>query len=117
MYGIATIDWQLAYDETGMTGESVEFLSEERRAEINQLVDEGIASLKEALEIDPEYVDAMQYLNLLYREKAKLTAEEEEKRTWEREADQLALRALELKREQQDAEAEDHRRLLAGEEE
>ena len=59
----------------------------------------------------------MQYLNLLYREKAKLTTEEEEKRTWEREADQLALRSLELKREQQDAEAEARRRLLAGEEE
>ena len=117
MYGIATIDWQLSYDETGMTGESVEFLSEERSAEINQLVDEGIASLKEALEIDPEYVDAMQYLNLLYREKAKLTTEEEEKRTWEREADKLALQSLELKREQQDAEAEARRRLLAGEEE
>jgi tetratricopeptide (TPR) repeat protein len=117
MYGIATIDWQLAYDETGMTGESVEFLSEERSAEINQLVDEGIASLKKALELDPEYVDAMQYLNLLYREKAKLTAEEEEKRTWEREADKLALQALELKRKQQEAEEEARRQLLAGEEE
>jgi hypothetical protein len=100
-----------------MTGESVEFLSEERSAEINQLVDEGIASLKKALELDPEYVDAMQYLNLLYREKAKLTAEEEEKRTWEREADKLALQALELKRKQQEAEEEARRQLLAGEEE
>ncbi len=117
MYGIATIDWQLSYDETGMTGESVEFLSEERSVEINQLVDEGIASLKKALEIDPEYVDAMQYLNLLYREKAKLTAEEEEKRTWEREADQLALQALELKREQEAREEEARRRVIAGEEE
>ncbi len=117
MYGIATIDWQLAYDETGMTGESVEFLSEERSAEINQLVDEGIASLKKALEINPEYVDAMQYLNLLYREKAKLTVEEEEKRNWEREADKLALQALELKREQEAAEAEARRRVMAGEEE
>ena len=117
MYGIATIDWQLAYDETGMTGESVEFLSEERTAEINQLVDEGIASVKKALEIDPEYVDAMQYLNLLYREKAKLTVEEEEKRIWEREADKLALQALELKREQEESEAEARRRVTAGEEE
>ncbi len=117
MYGIATIDWQLAYDETGMTGESVAFLSEERSAEINQLVDEGIASLKKALEINPKYVDAMQYLNLLYREKAKLTMEEEEKRNWEREADGLALQALELKREQEEAEAEARRRVMAGEEE
>ena len=117
MYGIATIDWQLAYDETGMTGESVEFLSDERSAQINQLVDEGITSLKQALEIDPEYVDAMQYLNLLYREKAKLTMEEEEKRNWEREADRLALQALELKRQQEEAEAEARRRVMAGEEE
>ena len=117
MYGIATIDWQLAYDETGMTGESVGFLSEERTAEIKRLVDEGIESLKKALEINPEYVDAMQYLNLLYREKAKLTTEEEEKRNWEREADKLALRALELRREQEAAEAEARRRVMAGEEE
>ncbi len=114
MYGIATIDWQLAYDETGMTGANVEFLSEERSAEINQLVDEGIASLKKALEIDPEYVDAMQYLNLMYREKAKLTAEEEEKRNWEREADQLALQALDLKRKQEAAEAEARPRRCTG---
>ncbi len=100
-----------------MTGESVEFLSEERTAEINQLVDEGIASLKKALEIDPQYVDAMQYLNLLYREKAKLTAEEEEKISWEREADTLALQALDLKREQEEAEEEARKRVMAGEEE
>jgi tetratricopeptide (TPR) repeat protein len=117
MYGIATIDWQLSYDETGMTGESVDFLSEERSAQINELVDEGIESLKNALEINPTYVDAMQYLNLLYREKAKLATEEEEKRTWEREADKLALQALEVKREQEEAEAEARRQVMAGEEE
>ena len=117
MYGIATIDWQLAYDETGMTGESVEFLSEERSAEVSQLVDEGIESLKEALELNPEYVDAMQYLNLLYREKSKLAVEEEEKRNWEREADKLALQALELKRKLEAEAEEARRRVMAGEEE
>lgn len=116
MYGIATINWQLSYDETGMTGESVEFLTEERAAEINGLVDEGIESLKSALEINPEYVDAMQYLNLLYREKGKLATEEEEKRNWEREADKLALQALELKREQEAAAEEARRQVMAGEE-
>ena len=114
LYGIATIDWQVSYDETGMTGESVEFLDEERKAEINQLVSEGIDHLKRALELNPEYVDAMQYLNLLYREKAKLEEDEEEKRNWEREADKLALQALELKREQEASDAEARRSVTGG---
>ena len=112
LYGIGTINWQLAYDETGMTGENVENLEEERVVEINTLVDEGVDVLKRALELDPGYADAMQYLNLLYREKAKLTGDEEEQRNWEREADKLALEALDLKRRQQ-AEAEQARRSLS----
>ena len=115
LYGIATINWQISYDETGMTGEDVEMLEEERKQEIGGLVDEGIVVLKEALEIDPEYTDAMQYLNLMYREKAKLTEEAEEKANWEREADGLALQALELKRKQQVEEEESRKRLGGGE--
>ncbi len=76
-------------------------------------MDEGIDSLKKALELDPEYVDAMQYLNLLYREKAKLELDEEAKRDWEREADRLALDALDLKRKLE-AEAEEARRQVGG---
>ena len=101
LYGIGTIDWQLAYDETGMTGENVENMEEEQLVEINRLVDEGVDVLRKALELNPEYVDAMQYLNLLYREKSKLTEDEEARREWEREADKLALDALEMKRRQQ----------------
>ncbi|MFN7994791.1 MAG: hypothetical protein U0Q18_14385 [Bryobacteraceae bacterium] len=36
------------------------------------IVDEGIKDLDRALKIDPEYDDAMAYMNLLYREKADL---------------------------------------------
>lgn len=114
LYGIATLNWQISYDETGMDGEDAEMLEEERKLEIDGLVDEGIAVLKEALEIDPEYADAMQYLNLMYREKSKLTEEAEEKANWEREADGLALQALELKRKQQ-AEEEAARKTVGGE--
>ena len=115
LYGIATINWQLSYDETGMTGENIEMLEEEQKEEIGALVDEGIDVLKRALRIDPEYADAMQYLNLLYREQAKLTEEEEEKADWEREADKLALQALELKRNQQEEEEASRKRLGAEE--
>ena len=114
MYGIATLDWQVAYDETGMDGEGLEELTEERRAEIVGYVDDGIGQLKRALEINTEYADAMQYLNLLYREKAKLTDDEEERKQWEGEADALALQALELKRKQE-AEAEEARRKVSTE--
>ncbi|MGH9338335.1 MAG: tetratricopeptide repeat protein [Acidobacteriota bacterium] len=104
-YGIATVNWQLAYDETGRTGENVENLSEEKKVEVSQLVEEGITSLQKALELNPQYFEAMEYLNLLYREKAKLAENEEEHDKWRREADKLALQALELKRKQA-AEAE-----------
>ena len=36
------------------------------------LIEDGIQNLKKALEIDPEYDDAMAYLNLLHRERADL---------------------------------------------
>jgi len=36
------------------------------------LVDEGIKDLEKALQIDPDYADAMAYMNLLYRQKADL---------------------------------------------
>ena len=50
----------------------------------------------------------------MYREKAKLTEEAEEKANWEQEADGLALQALELKRKQQ-AEEEAARKTMGGE--
>ena len=112
LYGIGTVNWQLVYDETGMTGENIENMEEKQLAEVNGLVDEGVDVLKKALELNPEYVEAMQYLNLLYREKAKLTEDKESKRGWEREADELALNALEMKRRQQQ-EAEEARRRLS----
>ena len=113
LYAFGTINWQLSYDKTGMTGENIEYLTEEENAQVAQLVDEGIGVLKEALEIRPGYTEAMQYLNLLYREKSKLATEEEEKQNWELEADKLALEALEMKRKQ-DQEAELARRTISG---
>jgi len=109
LYGIATIDYNLVDEKTGTDGENVENLTEEEKASLSQLLDEGTQALKEALEINPNYTDAMEYLNLIYRERAELAQDEEEKKEWEREADKLALEALETKRELQ-REAERKRR-------
>jgi hypothetical protein len=43
------------------------------------VIEEGMDSLHEALAMNPEYTDAMAYMNLLYREKADL---EESPRTY-----------------------------------
>ena len=113
-YGIGTINWQLAHDQTGINGDAVSFLEEEERVEVIQLVDEGVEALKQALAINAEYTNAMQYLNLMYREKAYLAPDEEEKRKWQVEADKLALQALEL-RKRQEEEAERARHTFGGE--
>lgn len=42
--------------------------------EREQVVDKGIEALDKALAIDPDYFDALSYINLIYREKAKALA-------------------------------------------
>lgn len=115
LYGIASIDYNLADEKTGKDGENVENLTEEELAEVNRQVDEGIDSLRQALEIRPSYTDAMEYLNLLYREKAELAQDEEEQDRWVREADKLALQALEEKRRLQREEERKRREIFTGE--
>ena len=49
----------------------------ESRAELAEttapLIEEGLDVLTKAVEIDPDYSDAMAYVNLLYRERADLS--------------------------------------------
>ena len=113
LYGIGTIDWKLSHDETGINGDAVSYLEEEERARVIQLVDEGVEALKQALAIDDEHTDALQYLNLMYRERAYLAADEQEKRKWQVEADKLALQALDL-RKRREEEAERARHTFGG---
>jgi ABC-type sulfate transport system substrate-binding protein len=47
------------------------------QTKFGSIIDEGITNLKKAIELRPDYDDAMAYLNLLYRQKAdtELTAQ------------------------------------------
>ncbi len=70
-------DWNSARSKAGMKPDAPGPLKdkkarEELKAKHGQMLEDGIASLKRALEIDKEYDDAMAYLNLLYRERADL---------------------------------------------
>jgi tetratricopeptide (TPR) repeat protein len=51
---------------------------DELRAQYATVLDEGMANLNKALEVDKEYEDAMAYLNLLIREKADLLDDKDE---------------------------------------
>ena len=70
-----------------------------------QLIDEGIDNLKKALELRPEYDDAMAYLNLLLRRKADEAATPDERASLLKQADDLVEKAKEIKQKKMEAPA------------
>ena len=62
-----------------------------------QLVDEGIASLQKAIQLRPDYDDAMAYLNLLFRRKADMVDSAEERASYQKQADDLVEKVKEIK--------------------
>jgi tetratricopeptide (TPR) repeat protein len=71
---------------------------EELKAKWGPVVEEGIRNLQKALEIDPEYDDAMAYMNLLIRERADLAESPEEYKKDVQTADNWVQKALETKK-------------------
>jgi TonB family protein len=62
------------------------------------MVDDGIAHLRRAIELDPQYADAMAYLNLLIRERADYRDTPEQYKRDVAEADSWVQRALDARR-------------------
>lgn len=81
-YSVAVIDWTQAYkqrmDERTKLGMSADAPLNDKKVcaklrESNMaMVDEGKEMLEKAIQIRPDYDDAMAYLNLMYREEADL---------------------------------------------
>ena len=112
-YSIGVIDWALAY--RGNT----ELRADYNKAHINKqvkdtdplppdlrkeytdkyqgMVDAGITALKKAIELKPDYDDAMTYLNLLYRRKADMAESEQERDQYTKMADDLLDQVKEIK--------------------
>jgi tetratricopeptide (TPR) repeat protein len=65
--------------------------------ENGQLIDEGIEKLQKALELRPDYDDAMAYLNLLLRRKADEATTPDERASLLKQADALVDKAKEIK--------------------
>lgn len=112
-YSVGVIDWALAY--RGNT----EMRAEYNKAHINKqvkdtdplppdvrkayaekfgaLVDDGIKSLQTAVQLKPDYDDAMTYLNLLYRRKADMVESTAERDALTKQADDLLEKVKEIK--------------------
>ncbi len=76
---------------------------EELRATNEVVAKEGIEYLEKALELDPQYDDAMAYLNLMFRQKAYLAETVDENKQLSSQADQWMTRALETRKKKADA--------------
>jgi tetratricopeptide (TPR) repeat protein len=94
-YSVAYIDWRQAYDfrqneRARLSMKADDPLGDKKTCELvrqhnSSMVEEGIGLLTKALELRPDYDDAMAYLNLMYRERA------------DYECDNLEARAADLK--------------------
>jgi len=73
--------------------------------ENGQMIDEGIDSLKKALELRPDYDDAMAYLNLLLRRKADEAATPDERASLLKQADDYVEKAKEIKQKKMETPA------------
>jgi len=73
-------------------------VKEELKTQYGGIVDEGMQNLNKALEIDPEYDDAMAYLNLLIRERADLLDSPDEYKKQIEVADGWLQKALDTKK-------------------
>jgi tetratricopeptide (TPR) repeat protein len=67
------------------------------------LVDEGITSLQKAIQLRPDYDDAMAYLNLLYRRKADMVESADERASYQKQADDLVEKVKEIKQKRAEA--------------
>jgi len=112
-YWVAVIDWSLAFRGNSELRQAYNLENPRKQIKEDQplppkqrleyaakygaIVEEGIQELKKALDLRPDYEDAMAYLNLLYRRKADMVASMEEREALLKEADSLMDKVKEIK--------------------
>src|SRR5580704_6797431 len=117
-YWIGVIDWTLAFRANGMlrmdynkdhinkqvkeTDPLPAALRTDYVAKAGPLIDEGIANLQKAIQLRPDYDDAMAYLNLLYRRKADTVETADERAALVKQADDLIEQVKEIKQKRAD---------------
>src|SRR6516164_1757895 len=114
-YWVGVIDWTLSfranqelrarYNERAVSSQQVRDedplpaeLRREYLREYGSIIDGGITSLEHAIELRPEYGNAMAYLNLLYRRKADTASYQDERDGLLKLADDLVDKVKEIKK-------------------
>jgi hypothetical protein len=126
-YSIGVKYWQLAYDQTTRYQDKDQFiqdpfhyrkmdyspeaLADKQKTEEN--VAKGFEYLEKALQVEPEYTEAMFYKGMLYRERQKLTKDAAKHKEFERMAIKIADEATALQKKREAAAAEEKAREQA----
>jgi len=109
-YSLGVIDWQKWYpawmrarSDLGMRPEQPGPLTDTAvrqrlKQQYSATIEHGISNLENALHLDPQYEDAMTYMNLLIRERADLADSPEQYRREIKEADEWVQKALDTKK-------------------
>ena len=113
-YRIAVLDYDTVNEKTGLTGENIEFLDDEEKAKLQEDITEGLDHLDKAIEIRPDYFDAMMYQNLLWREKAKLETDQAIKDELIHQADMVYNKSIQLQLKYEAEEAAKFKTLELG---
>jgi tetratricopeptide (TPR) repeat protein len=114
LYRVAVMDYETSVKNTGLQGENVEFLNADEKERTLKDIDEGLSYIDKALKIRPDYFDAMDYQNLLWREKAKFEKDKTRKAELIRQADLVAQKALGMRLKAKEEEAKKPKKLAAG---
>ncbi len=85
-YLVSVYCWDKAYRDASISP-----------VERSKFVELGLTSVDKALQIQPEYFEAMVYTNLLYREKAKLQTDEKQKQAYFDKAEEWRTKAMALR--------------------
>jgi tetratricopeptide (TPR) repeat protein len=109
-YSLGVIAWSKWYPELGKARAELGMKAEDPgpikdkkireglKEKYTAVIEEGLGSLQKALEVDPEYDDAMAYMNLLIRERADLADGPDQYKEQIKIADDWVQKALETKK-------------------
>jgi tetratricopeptide (TPR) repeat protein len=112
LYRIAVIDYDKANRQSGLQGENVALLSAEEKAACQKDIQEGLTALEQAISIKADYFDAMEYQNLLLRERAKFESDATTKADLLKQADVIAQKSLSLRLKAQEEEAKKPKKIV-----
>src|SRR5262249_43331744 len=126
-YGMGVDYWKCSYDQTSRYQDKALFSKDQfhyrkmdyspealaDRQKAQTCVTKGFEYLEKALEVEPEYTEAMFYKGLLYRELQKLVKDEAKRKEFEQMAVKIAAEATALQKKKEAAAAEQKAREQA----